>query len=213
MFPLSDSIVLRKTPFITWLLIIANMWVFWLELSGGQSFITRYALIPWHIRLEDVTSWYPFFTSMFLHGGWFHLLSNMWFLRLFGDNVEAAFGSIRYALLYILFGIIAAFVQYIAAPTSLIPTLGASGAIAGVLGAYLIFFPGARISSVVFLGFYITVINVPAFIYLPYWFLLQLFSGVGQVSTGTIASTGGVAFLAHTGGFVAGVLAAKIKSV
>lgn len=208
MFPLYDSIQSYKTPLITWFIIAANIVIFWLELSGGEQFIMRYGLVPSQVSAGDVATWYSFFTSMFLHGGWFHLFSNMWFLRIFGDNVEAAFGSIRYLLFYLIAGIIAGFVQYIAAPESTIPMIGASGAIAGVLGAYVILFSHARISSLVFLGFYITVLEIPAVIYLPYWFLLQLLSGVGQVSAGTIATSGGVAFLAHAGGFIAGVIAA-----
>lgn len=213
MFPLYDSTQTTKTPVITWLIILANIWVFWLELQGGEKVLSAYALIPAHINQFNWQTWYPFVSSMFLHGGWFHLFANMWFLRIFGDNVEAAFGKVRFLLFYLFAGIAAAFVQYLFAPSSSIPMLGASGAIAGVLGAYLVLFPSARITSFVFIIFYITVIDIPAWFYLPYWFLLQLFSGIGQINAGTLATSGGVAFLAHAGGFVAGVLAAKMKSV
>lgn len=211
MFPLSDSLPSYKTPFITWLLILANVVLFAFEFEGGERFIETYALTPVQVSATDITSWYPFITSMFLHGGWFHLLSNMWFLRIFGDNVEAALGSVRYLFFYLFTGIIAGLVQYVAAPVSTIPMVGASGAIAGVLGAYLVLFSHSRISSLIFLGFYITVIDIPVAVYLPYWFVLQLFSGIGQVSAGTIATSGGVAFLAHAGGFVVGVIGAKLK--
>ena len=205
MFPLRDSIRSSRIPFVTWLLLLANVWVFFLELSGGESFITRFALTPSTIS-GDLASWYPFVTSMFLHGGWFHLFSNMWFLWIFGDNVESALGKLGYLFFYLACGIIAAFVQYIASPGSVIPMLGASGAIAGVLGAYVILFPHAYITSLVVLGFYVTVIDIPAIVYLPYWFVLQLLAGVGQI--GQVAISGGVAFLAHVGGFVAGVVGA-----
>lgn len=210
MFPLHDSIPATKTPFITWAIIVANVWIFYLELSGGQAFIEQYAFIPERIDFADIATLFPFITAMFLHGGWLHLISNMWFLRIFGDNVEARLGHVRFLIFYLAAGIAATLTQYLFAPQSAIPMIGASGAIAGVLGAYFIFFRHATITSFIFLGFYITVLDIPAILYLPYWFLLQLLSGINQVSAGTIASTGGVAFLAHAGGFVAGIIGARL---
>ncbi|MBI3335738.1 MAG: rhomboid family intramembrane serine protease [Candidatus Portnoybacteria bacterium] len=209
MFPLHDSITATKTPLFTWGIIAANIGIFLLELSRGETFIAKYALIPSRVDFLQLSSFTPFISSMFLHGGWFHLLSNMWFLKIFGDNVEARFGKLKFFLFYLFAGVIAALVQFIAAPSSQIPMIGASGAIAGVLGAYFVFFRHAKITSIVPLFFYITVIDIPAAFYLPYWFLLQVFSGVGQVVSGSLATTGGIAFLAHAGGFVAGYAVAK----
>ena len=209
MFPLHDSIRTTKTPIFTWAFIIVNAWLFFLELSRGEVFILEYALIPANINLLEASTLSPFLSSMFLHGGWFHLLSNMWFFYIFGDNVENALGKIKFAGFYVFTGIVAGLTQYMFAPESTIPIVGASGAIAGILGAYLVFFPHAKITSLVPIFVFITVFDVPATLYLPYWFLLQLFSGVGQVASGMLATTGGVAFLAHAGGFTVGYTIAR----
>lgn len=211
MFPLHDSIRTTKTPIFTWALIVANVWVFFLELSRGEAFILEYALIPVNVNLLEASTFSPFLSSMFLHGGWFHLLSNMWFLYIFGDNVENALGKINFLGFYLLTGFAAGLTQYVFAPESVIPIVGASGAIAGILGAYLVFFPHAKITSIVPIFFFLTVLDVPAMLYLPYWFLLQFFSGVGQVASGALATTGGVAFLAHAGGFAAGYIIARAR--
>lgn len=209
MFPLHDNIPLKRTPLITWGLIIANAVFFLEELYYGQDFIYQYALIPSHSSFTSLEGILPFFTSMFLHGGWFHLLSNLWFLRIFGDNVESYFGKIRYLAFYIIAGGGASFIQYLFGMNSTTPMLGASGAIAGVLGAYLVFFPKAKITSLFPIFFYITFIDIPAAFYLPYWFIIQFFSGVGQIASGTLATSGGVAFFAHAGGFAIGYIAAR----
>lgn len=209
MFPLHDSLKKIKIPFVVWGLILANSIVFLGELLWGNAFIERYAFIPSRLRFLEISSFTPLFSSLFFHGGWFHLFTNMWFLRIFGRNVENKMGTVKFFGFYILTGIAASLVQYIAAPSSSIPMIGASGAIAGVLGAYLVFFPHATITSIVPLFFYVTILDIPAMFYLPYWFLLQLLNGVGQVASGTLAVSGGVAFLAHIGGFMAGYILAK----
>jgi membrane associated rhomboid family serine protease len=142
---------------------------------------------------------------MFLHGGWMHIIGNMWFLWVYGDNVEDALGHGKYLLFYLLCGVIASVTQYAINPDSQIPTLGASGAIAGVMGAYLIKFPHARILTLIPIIIFWTTIEIPASIILVYWFILQFFSGIGSVGYSQ-ASQGGVAFFAHVGGFIAGMI-------
>lgn len=140
-------------------------------------------------------------TSMFLHGGWFHILGNMWFLWVFGDNIEDVMGPFRFIVFYLLCGLAAAFAQIVSDPGSAIPMVGASGAIGGVMGAYALLYPRARVQTLLILGFYITTIGVPAFVMLGYWFLLQILGGLPALGS----SEGGVAFWAHIGGFVAGL--------
>lgn len=211
MFPIRDHNPSGKFPLITFLLIAANVYIFILEVTSPDTelFIRSYALIPKAVDLLDPVSLQPFVSSMFLHGGWFHLLSNMWFLWIFGDNVEAQFGKIRYILFYLFCGIFSAFIQYLTMVSSDIPILGASGAIAGVLGAYQVFFPRARIETMIVLGWYITTVQIPASFMLGYWFITQLFSGIASVAVDTVAAIGGVAFMAHAAGFAGGYLVAK----
>jgi membrane associated rhomboid family serine protease len=147
------------------------------------------------------TSWLTAFTSMFMHGGWLHIVGNMWFLYVFGDNVEDSMGPIRFVVFYLLCGMAAVVAQVLANPTSPIPMVGASGAIGGVMGAYAVLYPRVPVHMLVFLGFYVDRIVVPAWVMLGYWFLIQLVSGAAVPSEG-----GGVAFWAHVGGFVAGVV-------
>lgn len=211
MLPLRDSIRSQKTPFITWAIILANVLVFFQELAAPdlEVFIYQYALIPKDIDLFTASSFFPFFTSLFLHAGWVHLISNMWFLKIFGDNVEAYLGHIKFLLLYLFWGIAAGVIQYLFLVDSAIPMLGASGAIAGVLGAYLVLFPHSTIEVLVpTFGFFATAL-VPAPFMLFYWFITQLFSGTASIIVGT-AAVGGVAWWAHAGGFAAGYLTAKI---
>lgn len=209
MFPLRDNIKTRNQPLVTRGLIIITIASFGAELFYGKDFMLRYSLIPASAGFTSLAAFSPFFTSLFLHGGWFHLLSNMWFLHIFGDNVEQALGKLRFTLFYLITGIGAMLTQYAINPYSSIPILGASGAIAGVLGAYLVFYPRTKITTLLPLLVFITVIDIPVAIYLPYWFFLQFFSGVGQVVSGTFASTGGVAFFAHAGGFIIGYALAR----
>lgn len=210
MFPLRDSHKTYKFPLITVALLVANVIVFFLELTAFDSdaFIQTYALIPEEVDFGNYLTLTPFVTSQFLHAGFVHIIGNMWFLKIFGDNVEERFGSIRYLLIYLLSGVMGGFIQYVFSPRSDIPMLGASGAVAGVLGAYLVFFPRHKIETLVPLGLFTRIIDVPASFMLIYWFIIQVFSGVGSVA---VAQIGGVAFWAHVGGFVTGYLIAKLS--
>lgn len=211
MLPLRDSVRSHKVPFVCWAIILANVFVFLLELAASdlEIFIFKYALIPKNVSLSFPSSLSPFFTSVFLHAGWVHLLSNMWFLKIFGDNVEARLGHIKFFFLYLFWGVVAGLAQYLFLVNSTIPMLGASGAIAGVLGAYLVFFPYSKIEVLIpTFGFWATTL-VPAPFMLFYWFITQLFSGTASIVIGT-AAVGGVAWWAHAGGFAAGYLTAKI---
>src|SRR5947208_3186498 len=203
MFPLHDTQPSYSKPAVTILLIAVNILVFLFELSldpyTQNAFIAHYGLIPDRLRLSSI------FTSMFLHGGWMHVLGNMWFLWIFGDNIEDILGHGKYLLFYLLCGVVAALAQFAASPFSRVPTVGASGAIAGIMGAYMIKFPHSRILSLVTIVFFFTTVEIPAWIMLIYWFVIQFFSGVGTLGTSQ-ASQGGVAFFAHIGGFVAGVV-------
>src|SRR3989344_4782990 len=184
MFPLHDTVRTYKYPLITILIITANAFVFFLELVAPNTelFIDQYALIPANVNFSNLSSLTPFITSQFLHAGFLHILSNMWFLKIFGDNVEEKFGSIFYLFIYLLSGVVGCLIQYLFAPDSTIPMLGASGAVAGVLGAYLVFFPHHKIETLVPLGFFVTTANLPASLMLGYWFVTQVFSGVGAVA-------------------------------
>jgi rhomboid family protein len=200
--PLRDTIKSNSSPLISTLIIMANVAIFFysqtLDSYAEGHFVRQYAMIP--AKLSVVT----ILTSMFLHSGWLHLIGNMWFLWIYGDNVEDVFGHGKYLLFYLLCGVAAAMAQYAANPDSRVPTVGASGAIAGVMGAYLIKFPHSRIVTLVFLGF-IFLPEIPAVLLLVYWFLLQFFSGVGSYGT-MQTSQGGVAWFAHIGGFISGMI-------
>jgi membrane associated rhomboid family serine protease len=174
------------------------------ELSGagrGDAIALGHGLV---CVLDGRPAWHTVLSSMFLHGDWLHLLGNLWFLWLFGDNVEEDLGHARFALAYLACGVVAAFTQYAIDPLSPVPMIGASGAISGVMGAYLVRFPGVLVRVLTVLPFWITIVRVPAAIVLGFWFLLQLLGGLPQVA----GAAGGVAFWAHVGGFVAGVLLA-----
>jgi len=203
MFPLKDTQPSYTRPVVTIAIIVVNLLIFLFEFSLGAEtrgeLIEYYGLVPDHLRLSSIL------TSMFLHGGWMHVLGNMWFLWIFGDNIEDLLGHTKFLLFYLLCGTAAAAGQVIASPYSTIPMVGASGAIAGVMGAYLIKFPRSRILAIVF--FFI--IEIPAPIMLAYWFVIQLFNGLGSIAR-THVSEGGVAFFAHVGGFLAGMLLIKI---
>lgn len=173
-----------------------------------EGFINTYALIPSLVDFTNTDTLLPFITSLFLHAGLLHIGSNMLFLWVFGDNIEAHFGKLWYLMIYFVSGIAGGLLQYVLSPESSIPMLGASGAVSGILGAYYVSHPHAKIKSLVFIFFFITVLRVPASLYILYWFALQVLSGV--VSLGETSDIGGVAFWAHVGGFVAGVVLAKI---
>lgn len=210
MFPLSDALPSHKFPVINIVLILATVFVFFQQVTTPDSdaFVMKYALVPAFVDLSILDSLLPFVTSIFLHGGLLHILSNMWFLWIFGDNVEANLGNILYTILYFASGITGGFLQYIFMPDSTIPMLGASGAVAGVLGAYFVFFPHARIKTIIPLFGFVSVTEVSAYLMLGYWFVLQLLSGAASIpSSGDV---GGVAFWAHVGGFVTGFLFAFV---
>ena len=225
MFPYRDDNPTVLTPYITVAFIAANA-VVWLLVQGlgTEPALTRsvctLGLIPGELLqlagigtrvpmgpgaecvLGDTPTWYTPLTSMFLHGGWLHLIGNMWFLWVFGNNVEDSMGHIRFVLFYVLCGLAAAAAQIVVNPNSVIPMVGASGAISGVMGAYIVLYPKVRVHMLIFLGIFITTIAVPAWMMLGYWFLLQILSGLPMLAK----ETGGTAFWAHAGGFVAGML-------
>lgn len=199
MFPIGDDNNTRRgVPLVTYALIVLNVLFFLVELSGGEPFILQWAFVPSRFLANPVGDLLTLFTSMFMHGGWVHLGGNMLYLWIFGDNVEDRLGHGKYLVFYLLCGLAATFAQLAFSLGSNIPNLGASGAIAGVLGAYLVMFPQGRVR--VLQGQ--RVIPMPALIVIGFWFVLQLFSGIGSIAN--IADTGGVAYMAHIGGFIAG---------
>lgn len=202
MIPLRSSEPNYTPARVTLLIILANLLVFFYELSLGNgyrlnNFIEHYGLVPDRFHL------YTIITSMFIHGGFLHIAGNMWFLWVFGRNIEDILGHAMYLFFYLACGVVAALAQILVNPASPVPTIGASGAIAGVMGAYLIKFPRARIVTLVFILIFITTVDIPAAFLLLYWFAIQFFSGVGSV--GYSQYNGGVAFFAHVGGFLAGM--------
>jgi membrane associated rhomboid family serine protease len=221
--PLYDRNPTRRFPIVTVGLIVACFLVFGLELTismgGGdaplEDFFSKWGAVPASITAAIGSgSWLSpailgIFTSMFLHAGWLHILGNMLYLWIFGNNVEDRMGRLPFLVFYLVGGVVAALAQVAIAPTSTDPLVGASGAIAAALGAYLVLFPGARILSLVFLGFFYQLLQVPAVIILGFWFVLQLISGIGSLGP-TTAQEGGVAFFAHIGGFALGVVVGLI---
>jgi len=225
MFPLSDDNPRQRPPFATIAIIVLNA-LAWLLVQGlgtaqplAES-LCLYGLIPGDLlgtiepgtrqalsqtlvcRLDGAGSPSTLLTSMFLHGGWFHIIGNMWFLWVFGDNVEDVMGPFRFVAFYLLCGLAAAAAQIATNTSSTLPMVGASGAIGGVMGAYALLFPRARVNTLLFLGFYITTISVPAVFMLGYWFVIQLLQGLPALGS----AEGGVAFWAHIGGFLSGLL-------
>ncbi len=209
MFPLYDTARSHKFPVINILLIGINALAFYgeigMEPAELENFIFANGLIPAQFLADMNGEWMTILSSMFLHGGWFHILSNMWVLFIFGDNIESRMGGIRYLVFYLLSGVAAALLQTYILPSSTVPMIGASGAVAGVLGAYLIMFPNSRIASLVPIFFIFTLVEIPAFIFLVFWFISQLYSGLFALQ----GSAGGVAWWAHIGGFVFGILIAS----
>ena len=200
MFPLRDVIPSRTFPYITITIIVLNVLAWLFELGQGEylpAFLQTFGVVPADLRLSTLI------TSMFLHGSWMHIITNMWYLWIFGDNVEDRVGHGRYIVFYLLCGVAAALGQVAMDPTSPVPTVGASGAIAGVMGAYFVLYPRSRVLTLVPIFFYIEIIELPTIILLGFWFLLQLFS-VGAVSY--TSNQGGVAFAAHVAGFVVGAI-------
>jgi len=217
LFPIRDTIPSRRTPFVTWALVLINAAVFAYELSlhdpGIERLFREHALIPARLSqltrggalLEDPGAVLTLVTSMFLHGGWLHVIGNLWTLLIFGDNVEDRMGPLRYLAFYLVCGVAAGVTHVSFDPGSLVPTIGASGAIAGVMGAYFLLYPRARVITIVPIFFYPLFVEIPAVVYLGFWFASQVFSGTLSVSEGP-QEAGGVAFLAHVGGFLAGLL-------
>jgi membrane associated rhomboid family serine protease len=214
MIPLRDTIPSLRIAWVTRALLVANIAAFAMELRQGpalEAFIYRFGVVPTHWVVSnpsDFLDWPHLFltllTSQFLHGGFLHLASNMLYLWIFADNVEDRLGPLRFLLLYLGSGVVAAVSQLFVSPGSSIPMVGASGAIAGVLGAYLLMFPAARIVTLIPLGFFWETVELPAFLFLGLWFLLQWVQGLTTV--GQVAEVGGVAFWAHIGGFVSGMI-------
>jgi hypothetical protein len=215
MIPIRDAIRSKNFPVVNATLIGLNILVFLWQLSQGphlKEAFFLYGIVP--IRYSDpeisaqftsFQQWFPFLTSMFLHGGFLHILGNMWFLYIFGDNVEDRLGHIRYLCFYILCGVAAGLIHLLTNWNSKMPTIGASGAISGVMGAYLLLYPRARILTLIPIFVFIQFIELPAYIFLGYWLLIQLFS-----ASLTPSNVGGIAFWAHIGGFITGLIFVKI---
>ncbi len=219
MIPFRDNIPSRRFPIWTVLLIVINIAVFLYQLQLGYTrpralklFIYSYGIVP--ERFLDLShgfasmirySFIPFFTSMFLHGGFMHIIGNLWYLWVFGDNVEDRLGRVRFPVFYLACGLIAGWMHQVFNAGSSLPSIGASGAIAGVLGAYLISFPKARILTLVPIFIFIQIIELPALLVLGFWFLIQFFNGTASIVLSS-ETAGGVAWWAHIGGFVAGMM-------
>lgn len=212
MIPIRDQIPTKRVPLVTYALIAANVLVFlleWLAGSGQEALVYEFALIPAEVTAGlDVGDVSDIFTSMFMHAGLAHLLGNMLYLWIFGDNVEDSMGGLKYLSFYLIGGVVASVTHILTNPNSQIPTVGASGAIAAVLGAYLILYPQSRVLTIIPFGFFIRMTMVPAIVLLGFWFVLQFFSGL--LSVGATEDVGGVAFWAHVGGFVAGMVLARL---
>jgi membrane associated rhomboid family serine protease len=217
MFPLKDDIPSHSFPLFTVVLIVANVAVFLYQLSlemgparaTATAFVMEFGAVPCRLSGMCPTEDFPapmltVFTSMFMHGGIFHVAGNMLYLWIFGDNVEDALGHFRFLLLYLMAGAGAAASQVLVGPDSRIPMVGASGAVSGVLGAYLLMFPRARILCLIIFGFLVRFVHVPAIIVLGFWIVVQVFNGV--ISVSGAGQTGGVAWFAHIGGFAAGIV-------
>jgi membrane associated rhomboid family serine protease len=203
MLPLKDDVPSRSFPWVNLSLIAINSAVFlWEVLLGAEvrEFIVSYGLIPSQLLQGGLSRLHTFVTSIFLHGGWEHIFGNMLYLWIFGDNVEDCMGKMRYLLFYLLCGLVASLAHIATSTGSVLPTIGASGAISGVLGAYLLLYPRAGIWTFLFFGFFVR--KVPAFYVLGFWIVIQLFNGVAALP---YANAGGVAWFAHIGGFLAGM--------
>jgi len=209
MIPIRDTVRSRHFPLVTWLILGANTIVFLFQLTLDSNsldhFVKLFALTPANWNADHAWFILTLFTSMFLHAGWFHFLSNMWIFYIFGDNVEDRMGPFGFLSFYLLSGLAAALMQTFVDPNSVIPVLGASGAIAGVMGAYILLYPHARVVTLIPIFFIFTTFNIPAIFYLGFWFVSQLFSGLASLG----ASMGGVAWWAHVGGFLFGLVISR----
>ncbi len=207
MIPVSDEDIRGASPpIVTWLLIIVNVLVFVYQLTLSRSALIEFAqvfgVVP--AEIQQGRQLYSLLTAAFLHGGWMHLIGNMLFLGVFGDNVEAVLGKLRYLLFYLAGGLAASIAFVVINLGGTTPSLGASGAVAAIMGAYIVMFPKSEVRALVFLGFFITVTRIAAVVFLGVWFVLQLLSGIGTL--GLQEAAGGVAYWAHIGGFVFGML-------
>lgn len=217
MLPLRDDNPITITPYVTYVLVAANILVFLFEISLPsdqlEQFFRTWALVPQELTASfegrgPSGEWITLFTSQFLHGGFLHVAGNMLFLWIFGNNIEDRLGHVKYLIFYLGCGVLAALTQWFFSSGSSIPSLGASGAIAGVMGAYILKFPQARILTLVFLGFFVTTFRIPAFFFLGFWFVQQALYGIASldVPTNIGMGSGGVAYWAHAGGFVFGAI-------
>jgi rhomboid family protein len=205
MIPLRDVIPSRTTPYITVTLIVLNALAWFYELAVPEDllpvFLQTYGVVPAYFSAPTLV------TSMFLHGSWSHVIGNMWFLWIFGDNIEDRLGHGRFVLFYLICGIGAAAGHILMEPRSMLPTIGASGAIAGVMGAYFVLYPHSRVLTLVPLFIYWEIVELPAIFLLGFWFLMQLFgAGIGTISSTSGAESGGIAFMAHVAGFALGAI-------
>lgn len=214
MLPIRDTIRSRSLPVVNWLLIVVNLLVFLYEVSLSpyrlEVFINTWGLSPASATSADPLRWMTYLSHMFLHGGWYHFLSNMWILFIFGDNIEDRLGSMRYLVFYLMGGVTAGLVQVFFAANPQVVSIGASGAIAAVMGAYFMFYPRARIITLIPLWIIPWFVQVPALVFLGLWFVSQLFSGVLSLSTASGAALGGIAWWAHIGGFLFGLVLSRI---
>jgi len=229
LFPISDDNPRAHTPYATIVIIVLNAlaWVTIQGLGNGHAIaesLCLYGLVPGDLtgftqagteipvghnlvcRFDGDAKPATLVSSMFLHGSWLHIIGNMWFLWVFGDNVEDEMGPLRFVMFYLLCGLAAAITQILSNPDSLIPMVGASGAIGGVMGAYALLYPRVKVNMLIFLGFFVTTVAVPAIFMLGYWFLLQVLQGLPSLGS----ETGGVAFWAHAGGFLAGLILVSV---
>ncbi len=207
MFPIKDTVPRIGFPAVTWALIFLNGIIFIFEISIPEDILQQlfflFGLVPARYSYPDWALFLPFLTNMFLHGGLFHILGNMWFLHIFGSSVEDRMGHLRFLVFYLLSGISANVFYFLVAIHSKVPELGASGAIAGVMGAYIVMFPNARIITMFLILFFPVFVEISVFFYVGFWFFMQILSGVMSLG---VNETGGVAWWAHIGGFIAGIL-------
>lgn len=212
MIPLKDDIPSVRFPAINTALIALNCAVFLAEVimgAGAHSVMLRYGMVPARLLAAGIPDWGTIVTSMFLHGGWAHLIGNMLYLFIFGDNVEDALGHARYLAFYLVCGAVAALAHVLSGPGSTVPTVGASGAIAGVLGAYAVLFPRAGVLTLIPLGFFIRIVRIPALLVLGFWIVLQVILGLVNLPLAQ-GTRGGTAWFAHIGGFAAGLAMVKL---
>lgn len=212
MIPLRDSVRSRTFPFVNIALILLNAFMFFREISvpgmeALQAYIFAWGVVPVRLLGDPLGDWHTVFVAMFLHGGWSHIIGNMLYLWIFGDNVEDRMGHGRYLVFYLTVGAAATLTQVWLNPMSRIPMLGASGAIAGVLGAYFVLYPKASVLTLIPLGFFTRVVEIPALFFLGFWFVIQWFQGLGSITARSVqGDVGGVAWWAHAGGFIAGLI-------